>query len=114
MNILLNLWGNGRVERKREIAVLNNEVEVEKKKKKGWLSYQRRVPFGKILYFPHDYMRSFLLYIYIYILILTPTYVTSNLMEKYKFVSHTQHMQRKINGSTSFTIDNMCYVNFKI
>ena len=29
-------------------------------------------------------------------------------------VSHTKHSQRKINGSTSFAIDNMYYVNFKI
>ena len=29
-------------------------------------------------------------------------------------ISHTKHTQRKINGSTSFTIDNMYYVNFKI
>ena len=33
---------------------------------------------------------------------------------KTQFVSHTKHMQRKINGSTSFTIDNMYYVNFRI
>ena len=36
------------------------------------------------------------------------------LLEKYIFVSHTNHMQRKINGSTSFAIDNMHYVSFKI
>ena len=30
------------------------------------------------------------------------------------FVSHTKHMQRKNNGSTSFAIDNMCNVNFRI
>ena len=30
------------------------------------------------------------------------------------FVSHTKHMQQKINESTSFTIDNMYYVNFRI
>ena len=30
------------------------------------------------------------------------------------FVSHTKHTQRKINGSTSFAIDNMYYVNFSI
>ena len=35
-------------------------------------------------------------------------------MEKYMFVSHTKHMQWKINRSTSFTIDNMYYVNFRI
>ena len=28
-------------------------------------------------------------------------------LEKYMFVSHTKHMQRKNNRSTSFTIDNM-------
>ena len=30
------------------------------------------------------------------------------------FVSHIKHTQWKINGSTSFIIDNMYYVNFKI
>ena len=30
------------------------------------------------------------------------------------FVLHTKHMHQKINGSTSFAIDNMYYVNFKI
>ena len=30
------------------------------------------------------------------------------------FVSHTKHTQRKINGSTSFAIDNMYNVNFRI
>ena len=30
------------------------------------------------------------------------------------FVSHINHMQRKINRSTSFAIDNMYYVNFRI
>ena len=30
------------------------------------------------------------------------------------FVSHTKHTQRKNNGFTSFTIDNMYYVNFRI
>ena len=34
--------------------------------------------------------------------------------EKYMFVSHTKHTQRKINGSTSFAIDNMYYVSFRI
>ena len=38
----------------------------------------------------------------------------SPLLEKYMFVSHTKHMQRKINGSTSFAIDNICYVSFRI
>ena len=36
------------------------------------------------------------------------------LLEKYMFVSHTKHTQRKNNGSTSFTIDNIYYVNFRI
>ena len=36
------------------------------------------------------------------------------MLEKYMFVSHTKHTQRKINGSTSFAIDNMYYVNFII
>ena len=30
------------------------------------------------------------------------------------FVSHTKHTQWKINGSTSFAIDNMYNVNFRI
>ena len=30
------------------------------------------------------------------------------------FVSHTKHRQQKINGSTSFAIGNMYYVNFNI
>ena len=36
------------------------------------------------------------------------------MMEKHMFVSHTKHTQGKINGSTSFAIDNMYYVNFRI
>ena len=30
------------------------------------------------------------------------------------FVSHTKYTQWKINGSSSFAIDNMYYVNFRI
>ena len=30
------------------------------------------------------------------------------------FISHTKYTQRKINGSTSFAIDNMHYVSFRI
>ena len=30
------------------------------------------------------------------------------------FVSHTKYTQRKINGSTSFAINNMYYINFRI
>ena len=30
------------------------------------------------------------------------------------FISHTKYTQRKISGSTSFAIDNMYYVNFRI
>ena len=37
-----------------------------------------------------------------------------NMLEKHMFVPHTKHMQQKINGSTSFAIDNMYYINFKI
>ena len=33
---------------------------------------------------------------------------------KTQFVLHTKHMQRKINGSTLFAINNMYYVNFRI
>ena len=36
------------------------------------------------------------------------------MLEKYIFVSHTKHTQLKNNGSTSFTIDKMYYVNFRI
>ena len=36
------------------------------------------------------------------------------LMEKCIFVMQTKHMQRKINGSTSFAIDNMYYISFRI
>ena len=34
------------------------------------------------------------------------------MIDTYMFVLHTKHMQRKINGSTLFAIDNMYYVNF--
>ena len=37
-----------------------------------------------------------------------------SILEKYMFVSHTKHTQRKINESTSFAIDNMYNVNFRI
>ena len=36
------------------------------------------------------------------------------LLDKYIFVSHTKHTKWKINGFTSFAIDNMYYVNFRI
>ena len=36
------------------------------------------------------------------------------MLEKYMFVSHTKHTQRKINKFTSFAIDNMYYVSFRI
>ena len=36
------------------------------------------------------------------------------LLEKCMFVSHTKYMQQKINGFTSFAIDNLYYVNFRI
>jgi len=35
-------------------------------------------------------------------------------LEKYMLVSHTKQTQRKINGSTSYAIDNMYYINFRI
>ena len=35
-------------------------------------------------------------------------------LEKYMSVSHIKHTRRKINGFTSFAIDNMHYVNFRI
>ena len=37
-----------------------------------------------------------------------------NILEKYMFVSHIKHTQRKINKFTSFAIDNMYHVSFKI
>ena len=36
------------------------------------------------------------------------------LLEKYMFALHTKHTQQKINRFTSFTIDNMYYVSFRI
>ena len=36
------------------------------------------------------------------------------MLEKHMFVSHTKYIQWKINRSTSFAIDNMFYVNFRI
>ena len=36
------------------------------------------------------------------------------LLDKTWFVSHTKYTQWKINGSTSFVIDNIYYVNFRI
>ena len=45
----------------------------------------------------------------------TSTYGGRHFMiEKHMFILHTKHTQRKINGSTSFAIDNMYYVNFRI
>ena len=40
--------------------------------------------------------------------------MTKILLEKYMFISHKKHTQRKINGSTSFAIDNMYYISFRI
>ena len=34
--------------------------------------------------------------------------------KKNMFVSHIKHMQQKINRSTSFTINNIYYINFRI
>ena len=36
------------------------------------------------------------------------------MLEKHMFVSHTNHTQQKMNGSTSFAINNMYCVNFRI
>ena len=36
------------------------------------------------------------------------------MLKKYMFVSHTKYTQGKINESTSFAIDNMYYVSFRI
>ena len=62
--------------REREIALLNDEVEVGKKKRMAELSKKDAIWQNLAL----SHMRSLLLYIYIYIyiLILTPTDVTSN------------------------------------
>ena len=65
MNIILNLWGNGRVEREREIALLNDEVEVGKKKRMAELSKKDAIWQNLAL----SHMRSLLIYIYIYIYI---------------------------------------------
>ena len=37
-----------------------------------------------------------------------------SMSEKQMFISHKKHTQRKINGSTSFVIDSMCYINFRM
>ena len=50
----------------------------------------------------NQYPNSANIYIYIYI------------VGKTQFVSHTKHTQQKVNRSTSFAIDNMYYVNFRI
>ena len=60
--------------REREIALLNDEVEVGKKKRMAELSKKDAIWQNLVL----SHMRSLLIYIYIYILILTPTDVTSN------------------------------------
>ena len=39
---------------------------------------------------------------------------TEEIVGKTWFISHTKHTQRNINRFTSFAIDNMYYVNFKI
>ena len=36
------------------------------------------------------------------------------ILDKYMFVLHTKHTQWKNNGPTSFAIDNMYYINFRI
>ena len=36
------------------------------------------------------------------------------MLKKYMFVSHTKYTQQKINEFTSFAIDNMYYVSFRI
>ena len=40
--------------------------------------------------------------------------MTKILLEKYMFILHKKHTQRKINGSTLFAIDNMYYISFRI
>ena len=40
--------------------------------------------------------------------------MTKILLEKYMFISHKKHTQRKINGSILFAIDNMYYISFRI
>ena len=39
--------------------------------------------------------------------------MTTLMLEKYMFVLHTKHTRRKINGSTSFAIDNIYYENLE-
>ena len=45
---------------------------------------------------------------------MTVIYYDFVLLEKHMFVLDTKHTQRKINGFTSFAIDNMYSVNFRI
>ena len=40
--------------------------------------------------------------------------LTQEIYWKNTCLSHTKHMRQKINGSTSFTIDNVYHVIFKI
>ena len=40
--------------------------------------------------------------------------MTKILLEKYMFISHKKHTQRKINGFILFAIDNMYYITFRI
>ena len=42
------------------------------------------------------------------------SYLIIFMLVKHMFVSHTKHTQRKINGFTSFAIDNMYYANKRI
>ena len=96
--------------REREIALLNDEVEVGKKKRMAELSKKDAIWQNLVL----SHMRSLLIYIYIYILILTPTYVTSNLMEKYKLYRIQNIYSGKLTDFLPFAIDNIYYVNFRI
>ena len=43
-----------------------------------------------------------------------PSFERVYMLKKYMFVLHTKYMQQKINGCTSFVIDNMYYVSFRI
>ena len=78
--------------REREIALLNDEVEVGKKKRMAELSKKDAIWQNLAL----SHMRSLLIYIYIYIYLYIDSHTNrcykQPIMEKYKFVSHTQHM----------------------
>ena len=46
--------------------------------------------------------------------IVHPSPIDASVVRKTWFVSHIKHTKQKINRSTSFAIDNIYYVNFRI